>query len=118
MKKRECNEKKGSSNNEHQIHSSVSHNKNTKTNCNSSHPINNHLTSNHHCNNNTLRTITHDIMNIVDNFIYTKKDLQYDQFDEAFNSLRQSITSVRQTESNFNVSEHSVDIILYSLCLS
>ena len=47
---------------------------------------------------------SHDIINIVDNFIYTKKDLQNDQYDEAFNSLKRSITSVRKSENNLNVS--------------
>lgn len=47
---------------------------------------------------------SHDIINIVDNFIYTKKNLQNDQYDEAFNSLKRSIALVRKSESNLNVS--------------
>ena len=52
-------------------------------------------------------------MDIVDNFIYTKKNLQYEQFDETFNSLKQSIMSVRHNDNNFNVSKYTYNIILY-----
>ena len=61
-------------------------------------------------NNNSNNTLhiggTHDIMDIVDNFIYTKKNLQYEQFDNTFNSLKQSIMSVKHNDNNFNVSKY------------
>jgi hypothetical protein len=98
-------------------------NKNVKRNCcdSSSCCVNEQVINNRN-NSNTLHIGgTRDIMDIVDNFIYTKKNLQYEQFDETFNSLKQSIMSVRHNDSNFNVSKYTYNIILfyiYSLYLN
>lgn len=99
MKKEECNNvRKRCSNGR----SRSLNNKNVKHNC----CVNEQV-----INNNNNSNTTHDIMDIVDNFIYTKKNLQYEQFDETFNSLKQSIMSVRHNDNNFNVSKYTYNTI-------